>query len=72
MTLGELISEGLIKDNERIQVEINYPNGRAACVWKGNWFQDHILNLTDIELSGISWSRESGWKLHGIVQEETE
>lgn len=72
MTLGDMIQEGLIKDNEDVRIEIRYPNGRAACIWKGKWFQDHMLNCTDVEVTGIAWNRETGWRLQGIVEEEAE
>ena len=59
MTLKDFIMEGLIKDEEKIR--ILRPICGAVHTIRGNWFQDHILDLHDMEIAEVQWSREKGW-----------
>lgn len=61
MKLSELIMSGLVKDSDTITIS-KPSNGhvRPTCD-KGNWFQDHILNYINEEISEYSWKAESGY-----------
>lgn len=62
MTLGELILEGLIKDDEQIQ--ILKPICGTVRTLRGLWYQDHILNLKDMEIGGFRWNKAEGWEIY--------
>ena len=61
MTLKDFIMEGLIKDDDKILI-LNPICGTVYNV-RGNWFQDHILNLQDRDVMEVSWNKEKGWKV---------
>ncbi len=61
MTFGEFLEEGLIKDDDKILILL--PICGAMHKLRGNWFQDHILDLQDREIAEVSWNKEKGWKV---------
>lgn len=62
MTLGELIQECPVKDDEMVSVK-KVDGDRVVLSGKGNWFTDWVLEFTDDEVIGYQWSKEKGWKI---------
>ena len=61
MTLFDFLQEGLVKDEEKILI-LN-PICGVVHKLRGNWFQDHVLDLQDREIAEVSWNKEKGWKV---------
>lgn len=62
MTLKDLITNGLVKDNDAITV--GKPLSGSACdMRRGNWFNDQILEFMNSEIKAFSWSEDSGWSI---------
>ena len=61
MTLKDCIMEGLIADDE--QIRILRPICGTIHTIRGNWYQDHVLDLHDMEIAEVKWSKAEGWKI---------
>lgn len=60
MKLRELIENQLIKDDDKI--ELNVPiHGHVYEVKRGHLFNDDILTMMDREVTSLGWSPELGW-----------
>lgn len=59
MTLGELIMEARIKDDEKILLVKQ--SGQVTLRRRGNWMQDHILEFSEDEVTGFRWTKKDGW-----------
>ena len=62
MTLGELIQECPVKDDEMVSVK-KVDGDRVVLSGKGNWFTDWVLEFTDDEVIGFQWDKQAGWKI---------
>lgn len=61
MTLGELILEARIKDNDSILLVKH--SGDITLTRRGNWMQDHILEFSEDEVTGFQWTKQDGWMI---------
>lgn len=62
MTLKDLITNGLVGDNEKITIA--KPLAGSACdMRKGNWFNDQVLEFLNAEISAFSWNEDSGYSI---------
>ena len=62
MTLKDLITNGLVKDNDT--VTIAKPLTGSACdMRKGNWFNDQVLEFMNAEIKAFSWSEDGGYSI---------
>lgn len=62
MTLKDLVTNGLVKDNDRITIA--KPLSGSACdMRKGNWFNDQVLDFFNSEIKAFSWEEESGYSI---------
>lgn len=60
MTLNELISSGVIKDTDYIQISRPI-SGPVSEIRGGNWFNDNILDWLDVPIYLIKWEKGRGW-----------
>ena len=61
MTLGELIIDAPIKDDDMIL--IIKKSGDVELRRRGNWMQDHLLEFSEDEVIGFQWDKQTGWKI---------
>lgn len=62
MTMHDLLTNGLLKDDDKIKV-VRPLAGHILDVRTGHWFNDHILDFHNAEIMEFSWSKEKGWFL---------
>ena len=62
MTLKDLITNGLIMDNDKITIAKPL-TGSACDMRKGNWFNDQVLEFMNAEISAFSWSENGGYSI---------
>ena len=62
MTLKDLISAGLIKDDTKIEISKKII-GNMVDLRKGNWFNDQILDYMNLEIKSFSYDCETGFSI---------
>lgn len=62
MKFKELVTNNLIKDNDRITVAMPM-TGSACDIRKGNWFNDQMLEFMDAEIKAFSWNEDNGYSI---------
>lgn len=62
MTLKDLISNGLLKDNDNITIAKPL-SGNTADMRKGKWFNDQVLEFLNAEIKAFSWSEDGGYSI---------
>lgn len=62
MVLRDLISNGLVKDTDKITIA--KPLAGSACdMRRGNWFNDQVLEFMNAEIKAFSWDESSGYSI---------
>jgi hypothetical protein len=62
MTLGELFIELPTSGSDNVTVKIK-DGIQTLATRRGMWMQDHILDLSEYEVTSFQWSKMSGWKV---------
>ena len=61
MTFKEFLQEGLVKDDDKIL--ILKPICGTVYNVRGSRYPDQILELQNMEVVEVSWSKKKGWKI---------
>lgn len=62
MTLKNLITNGLVGDNEKVTI-VKPLTGNLCDMRKGNWFNDQVLEFLNEEISAFSWDEDNGYSI---------
>ena len=62
MVLRDLISNGLVKDSDKITIAKPL-TGSACDMRRGNWFNDQVLEFMNAEIKAFSWDESSGYSV---------
>lgn len=63
MTFGDVLESGLIKDNHKVKLIINEDNSILRETWRGNWYEDKILEHSSLDVVQIIFDQTKGWQI---------
>lgn len=63
MKLRDILDSGLVKDDDVIKLVIHSEDSVLRETWRGNWYEDKILEHGDLEVIQILFDNEHGWQI---------
>ena len=64
MKLENILNSDLVTDDDPIQLTIFDDGLPLRENWKGNWFNDQILEHSALEVERIRYEKERGWYIY--------
>ena len=64
MKLEDILNSDLVTDDDPIQLTIFDDGLPLREHWKGNWFNDQILEHSALEVEQIRYEKERGWYIY--------
>lgn len=64
MKLRDILDSGLVKDANIFKLVIHSEDSVLRETWRGNWYEDKILEHGDLEVIQILFDNEHGWQIY--------
>lgn len=64
MKLNDILDSGLVKDDDMFKLVIHSEDSVLRETWRGNWYEDKILEHGDLEVIQILFDNEHGWQIY--------
>ena len=63
MKLNDILDSGLVKDDDMFKLVIHSEDSVLRETWRGNWYEDKILEHGDLDVIQILFDNEHGWQI---------
>ena len=63
MKLNDILDSGLVKDDDMFKLVIHSEGSVLRETWRGNWYEDKILEHGDLDVIQILFDNEHGWQI---------